>query len=382
MEGTAGNILIIDDDPVTCSFVEQVLHQSGYHTVSVHNPVEAYTQVECNGASFDLVLLDVIMPDINGFDFCRKIRHHYSQNELPVIMLTSKEGDENILQGIEAGANDYLIKPVNSKILTAKVKSQISIKKFHTEKRDYLSMKRDIEIAHEIQNKILEKNHPVFNGMKISTQYIPAYKIGGDFFEILKISETEAVIIIADVSGHGVSAALLCSMLKMAFISAAEKELKPSKLLSILNSLMHRYLDSNFVTAACVHIDIEKKTLSAANAGHWPVLVQDRNSGEIAYDLLNGIPIGWQNEPLYTEKTYNITSQSRIMLFTDYAVEAKNSSDKQFGFERLLNFIQSNSCITAAKLSEEIVKTLQNWSGSGKCTSFPDDLTMIVCDFF
>jgi serine phosphatase RsbU (regulator of sigma subunit) len=156
------------------------------------------------------------MPEISGFEVCKRIREKFSPHELPVVLLTAKNTREDIITGLSLGANDYITKPFDREELLARVKNYIALKKAAEEQKRFLILKQELEIAKSIQLTILPEKLPSIEKLTINAKYEPMMEIGGDFYDFIVLDEKRIGVLIADVTGHGVSAALIASMIKVA----------------------------------------------------------------------------------------------------------------------------------------------------------------------
>ena len=204
-------------------------------------------------------------------------------------MLTVKNKPEDIVTGLDAGANDYLTKPFNKEELIARVNTLISLKtsiKVHDELN---IIKRVIFIAHEIQQSLLPLEMPISDNFVIAARYEPMYDLGGDFYEFQIKEENKIGVLIADVSGHGIPAAFISAMLKVIFFFYKDEYDNPSSIMEKVNAAMCNYTNSQFVTACYMYIDFDKKKLYQSNAGHWP-LVLWRENKKYLYRLSSNYP--------------------------------------------------------------------------------------------
>lgn len=378
--GWAGRILIVDDENVNLQILMNVLQLKGYLVVAAENGAEALEILE-RESGFDLVLLDVMMPRMSGYQVCRRVRERYSLLELPIIMLTAKGSMDDVVAGIESGANDYLAKPVNTSELIARVNNLVMMRRSVAESQKLGIIRRDMELAHDIQQSIIAHQLPEMEGAGITVRYLPADELGGDLYEIRKISDDEIGVMIADVSGHGVSAALLCSMLKVAYAMNSTRPDHPGAILADLNRVMYDYLNSSFVTVCAAYLNIREPRLIRANAGHWPVL-RCTAAGEVTYVLKNGFPLGWATEPVYEDGELAVEHGDRIVFYTDMIVEAKNADGKLFGIERLVDYTIRTRERDREDYADGLIAELRSWSGMNEQELFKDDLTLIVVDIF
>jgi len=370
-------ILLVDDDPVNLQVLINFLTMEGYRVDHEMSGDRLLEKID-TGQLPDLILLDVMLPRMSGYEVCRKIREKYSLHALPIMMLTAKTRVEDTITGLQAGANDYLSKPVNREELVARVRSLISMKK-SVEEHDELNMiRRDIFIAHQIHHSVVIQDLPDLAHIRVAYRYIPMQKMGGDFYDIIKIDENHTGVIMADVSGHGISAAIICAMLKMAFGFYLEYADQPGTLLTSINRIMYEYLESNYITGCYAYIDTLKSKITVANAGHWsPILIQENG---IFTEWAKSLPIGWVQDMAYEETTANIHSGDRVVLYTDGIIETRNSEGTMFGYDNFHAQVMKDNEGDGELLVDNVVQVIRQWAELGQNEGFEDDVTIMVLD--
>jgi len=373
-----GKILIVDNDPVSQQVLINHLILEGY-SVSVASYGEEVFEIIKNKKAPDLILIDVLLPRISGYDVCRKVREDFSQYELPILMLTSKTKIVDVVAGLDAGANDYLSKPIDRQELMARVNNLISLKESIESHNELTLIKRDLHIAHEIQQSVMLKEVPHVDKLSVAIEYHPMTELGGDFYNIQMIDDSMVSVLIADVSGHGIPAAIICSMLKVASSFHFEYADDPAVFLTKINNTMYEFTHGQFITACYACIDLDKKVITQANAGHWPLLVKRKNQDDLIYNTENGIPIGWSDDEIFINNQIHLEDGDRIVLYTDGITEARNSKDKMYGQNAFYSLIANNGSSDINDFSKLVIKEITEWTGVQKI-SFDDDVTLIIID--
>lgn len=375
----SGKILVVDDDPVSLQLIVNFLNLENYQVITAENGVEALAEI--GKTSFDLVLIDILMPVMSGFETCRRIRQSYPQHELPVILLTTHGKPEELSAGFDAGANDYLVKPVSKVDLVCRVASLISLRRSVLDRDELVSIKRDIHIAHMIQEGILSEPVPEMSGLSFGVCYRPMYELGGDFYEIRKIDDTTLGVLIADVSGHGISAALLCSMLKISCDVSREYSREPDVFLTRLNSILSRYAGGNFITACYAVIDMKNNVMTIANAGHWPpIIMRKRSVPESIPTNENGSPMGWVENEKYSSVVIPIENNDRIIFYTDCFIDARNKSGAMIGEKGFTDMMSASAAKSRDAVMDSAMAELKTWLSIESDDNLPDDATMIIVD--
>jgi two-component system sensor histidine kinase ChiS len=248
------NILLVDDEPVNLQVLINQLSLVGYKVNVAQSGKQAIDYMEHEPVP-DAILLDVMMPGMSGYDVSRYLRNKYASYEVPILMLTAKNRSEEVIRGFEAGANDYITKPIESEVLLARVRTAISLKESVREKDLLENLQRELSVAQKVQQALLPVRYPSVPGLRIAARYQPMAEVGGDFYDFVE-NDNGLGVLIADVSGHGIPAALIASMVKMAFSLNRHLASEPARLLSALNQVLVDKVDNHFVTASYYFIDL------------------------------------------------------------------------------------------------------------------------------
>jgi len=252
--------------------------------------------------------------------------------------------------------------------------------RFFSNESRLLTIEREMEIARQIQSSILPRTLPTIHGLDIAARYVPMTSVAGDFYDLLIEDEKRLCILIADVSGHGVGAALIASMLKVAFASQHHILSDPAQVLAGINHALSGNLENNFVTAGCLFLDPDAATMRYAGAGHPPVILHRRTEHRL-YELdNNGLLLGPFPGAEYQSKAMQIESGDRLILYTDGIVETSNASGSFFGDGFFKTFIEAHAHLCAEDFADKLLRHLGEWSGKPSGESLDDDLTLIVVD--
>jgi len=370
-------VLIVDDDPVNLQVLENYLSLENYNIRKTRDGIEAINMIEMD-SSIDIVLLDIMMPRLTGYEVAKIIREKYNHFELPVIMLTAKNQISDIVAGIEAGANDYLSKPFNKLELFARVKNLLMLKESVRESIKLANIEVELDIARKIQLSTMPSSIPELDSMNIAVRYKPMESIGGDFYSFHVLSDNTIGILLADVTGHGIPAALIASMLKIVSTILSEYAETPSIFLSEMNRMLTGNMGDHFLTAVYVFIDSEKRLFLHANAGHEPVIILKREQKIIIEDNPKGRMIGLTKNFEIGSSSIALESEDRIILFTDCITEAINEKDEMLGIESFKEAILETSGMSANESADFLYSAIEDWTGQNK--KFKDDFSLIIID--
>ncbi len=256
----------------------------------------------------------------------------------------------------------------------------VAVRHFISNEKKLLAINQEMEIARRIQHFNLPGNLPSIEGLDIAARYIPMSAIAGDFYDIQLQDRTGVGILIADVSGHGVGAALISSMLKIAFASQAHHIADCALVLNEINNILLGKIEDSFVTACSLFIDLEQGVIRYSNAGHPPPILWKKSKKEFHSLSQAGIILGPFPDSSYENYELDITKEDRIVLYTDGMAETKNKSGEYFGDDRIREFVKEHSSDSADLTANKFIDFLFKWSGKAPETSLDDDLTLIIID--
>jgi phosphoserine phosphatase RsbU/P len=373
-------ILIVDDTPLNIGVISGALKDS-YKTKVATNGEKALV-LACAEEKPDLILLDVMMPGMDGYEVCSRLKADPATNEIPVIFLTGQTSAEDETRGFEVGAVDYVHKPFSPAVVKARVRSHILLREARAQlASQLLALNTELETARQIQLSILPHSIPKLADLDIAAQYLPMTSVAGDFYDFIQIDDKHIGILIADVSGHGLPSALIASMLQVALTGQAGHATEPAKVLLGLNRALCGKFTQNFVTAAYVYVDLEKNLMRYAGAGHPPMLQWRNSIGKTAQILENGLLLGMFGEASYEALEFPLEPGDRYMLYTDGILEAANSAQEQFGADRLMSFMKNRKHLEAEPFSQTLLDDLAGWSNQAVGQGQQDDITLLVIDY-
>jgi sigma-B regulation protein RsbU (phosphoserine phosphatase) len=235
-------------------------------------------------------------------------------------------------------------------------------------------IKKELEVARRIQLSILPGDFPSSTRFEVAARYIPMTSVAGDFYDYIVAEDDRAGLLIADVSGHGVPAALIASMVKLAATSQRQHADDPATLMLGMNSALHGNTQSQFVTAAYVYLDAKANELRYSAAGHPPMLLL--REGNVIEISENGLMLAAFDFAKYDAITRPLQPRDRLVLYTDGIIEAANSAGEFFGQEKLLRLMQDTAKLSSVEAADRIIDAVRKWASSQD-----DDLTVLVCDY-
>ncbi len=273
---TPPSILIVDDMPINIQILSVILGEEKYRITATTEGARALELAR--DGSFDLILLDVEMPGLSGFDVCRILKLSESTRDIPVIFITARNNSEDIIAGFESGAVDYITKPFNKPELMARIKTHLELKKSREEMvRAYEKLREkdtlisdDLRRAREIQQSVIAFKGDGLGDIDVGVHFTPMIEVGGDIFDIYRRDSGECRIFLADATGHGIQAALVTMLIKGEYDKIKNTKAGPGEILSELNdSFYNRYYRLSVLFTACVaDLSPAFDRLTLASAGH------------------------------------------------------------------------------------------------------------------
>ena len=365
-------ILIVDDVKANVEILVEALR--GDYKLSIALSGEAALRT-AEKSPPDLVLLDIVMPGIDGYEVCRRLRAAERTREIPIMFLSSLEDVRDKARGFEIGGNDYLTKPFEILEVKARVRSLVKAKAYADAVRE--AMERDLSIAREIQMGILPSDLSACTkdtGLDIHAIIEPARHVGGDLFEVMRVSEDRVLAVIGDVSGKGIPAALFMAVAVTLVRTMARQFERPEEILSRLNEeLVAQNPRGMFVTMACLAIDIRSGRVTGASAGHNPLVLLGRGGPPRFVFPASGTAAGMFSGNEITSESMDLAPGDTLVLYTDGVTEAANPEGKMFGDERLLECLEPGR--NATQTVTHLMQAVRDYAAGAPQS---DDITILA----
>jgi sigma-B regulation protein RsbU (phosphoserine phosphatase) len=397
-------ILIADDSEDMQMLLTQYLRQWGHTVVIAQNGAEALHILEETDIQF--VISDWSMPLISGEELCRTVREKMDlKRYIYIILLTAKQEKQDLVTGMEAGADDFIRKPFNKEELRVRIRAgerTLQMEKMLAEQNNQLkeaqaALRDDLEAAAQVQRNLLPnpKEQPFANaGYRFDWLYTPAAFLGGDTCNVLRLDKTHAGFYMIDVAGHGIPAALKTVMLSQT-LSAANGQtgllkddisyaphcfIRPAaEVLFELNNLSQNETDAmHYFTMIYGVLDVETGHTVISQAGHPAAILLHSDTSMEMMDA-GGVPVGMLEGMTYDESEFMLTSGDRIILYTDGVTECENVLGEQFTLERFQVLLREHGQKPLNDMIAAIRQALVAWRGS---TGFDDDVSILVIERF
>lgn len=254
----------------------------------------------------------------------------------------------------------------------------VVVRRLLSDERRLVALTSELDTARQIQASILPQAMPEVAGLDVAARCIPMTAVGGDFFDFQIVDGRRLGILVADVSGHGVPAALIASMVKIALASQAEQAADPAAVLAGMNRILRGKMKRAFVTAAYVFLDAEGRTLRYASAGHPPLLLRRAGEGSVEEVRQEAPPLGALPRAAYRNSELSLAPGDRILLYTDGVTEARDGAEEDFGDERLRELLATAGDMAPDAFADELLRRLETWRGKGRGEGFDDDVTVVA----
>ena len=370
----AQKILIVDDTPANIQILHEVL-QSDYAIFFATNGPDALHIVQREIP--DLILLDIMMPEMDGYEVCTRIKADPRTHQIPVIFITAMSAEEDEAQGLECGAIDYITKPISPPIVKARVKNHLELKS-QRDALEELSLElveknRQLENERSLAHKVLENilpRHFDLPGFSTAVIFRPSDQLGGDFFDAWSDGDCSHFLI-GDISGHSTSAALMMAVSKGIFRSLGNTMTDPVALVRAANRMLcPMMLDSQmFLTLVYVLFDRRDNTAVIVSAGHNPVYHLD--GSKITPIDSTGPVIGWDEADSWEAVRCRFDPGMVLFLYTDGLTEARDATGEEFG-DRLLTELADFR--TPQAFAEGIFAAAETFNTG----TFADDVTIFA----
>lgn len=390
MEPVPEIILVVDDDKTNRTLLSIILKKAGYRVMEAEDGQDALAKTL--ETPVDLVLLDIMMPNMDGYEACRRMKEDTGTRDIPVIFLSAKTETRDKIMGLESGGADYVTKPFDKGEVLARVRSQLRIRNLTREvieKQKHLD--NDLKVAAGIQQSLLpSRKVPENSHLKWAWRFKPCQEIGGDIFNILRLDETHLAVYMLDVSGHGVASALVTvsasqmlqphtnTLVRHGSGKGSRNEMIGP--VDVVKQLDHEYPMERFdkyFTLVYLLIDTEKGLLRYCNAGHPPPILF-RADGIVEKLEKGGPMIGLQGALPFEEGKIALTSGDRIILYTDGVVEYEKANLDFYGEERFRAVITKSAELPIEAFLDAIMEDLTTF---GEGAPPRDDVSLLAFEY-
>jgi sigma-B regulation protein RsbU (phosphoserine phosphatase) len=369
----SGKILVVDDAADARRLFARFLKAVGFSVKTVASGEEALRAIAKEPP--DVVMLDYEMPGLSGPQVCARIRGSETIEiaELPVILVTAHTDEEEEIRCLEAGANDFVTKPISRAVLQARIQTQLRLRAYARDLEEWRKVQEaDLASARVTQRAIIPAKFPDLPDWKFETRFEPLIQVGGDIYGWQKLPDGSWIIWLADGTGHGATAALLTVLTAQLFRKAAEEYTSPGEILDSVNREFRAVMaGSTFMTAACVVLSANGR-MRCAGAGHPPILVQRRDGSCESYRSERAM-LGMGDESGGDSSSIDLAPGDTVLLYTDGLYSLRSKTGERFTHEIVEQVLQ------APQLGEQAIADLMSRvANESDGTPTDDDLTVIA----
>ena len=325
----------------------------------------------------DLILLDVMMPEMDGIEVAHRLKKMPKVQDIPIIFITVIDSVDDKVKAFDAGGIDYITKPYNQKEVLSRIRVHLELKQ-HYDLVQKLNddINYELEIAREIQNTILNINRNNFKHMNINYKYHPFGQISGDFLDIVSLAENRYLIFIADITGHGIPAALYTMMLKLMLNHIKESGGEAGSIMKQINNDIYDLLFNDiFITASIALVDFNTMELHYTNAAHTPAFFYQHSNKKIIELINKNLILGYKKmKNDFEVDIYPIVPGDKLFFYTDGIYEVRDKHNKPLGLNYLRNFINENTNLPGSVFNQRLYDLSLKASQNNR---FDDDLILM-----
>src|SRR5437764_10968493 len=371
MASTQKTILVVDDDSVTRRLLVRTLTAAGYDCQESESGADTLVRVRNEAPA--LLLLDYEMPGLNGAEVLKKMRTDPMPGvaQIPTIMLTGHGGEDSEVLCLEAGADDFVTKPIHPAVLRARIETQLRLRSM----RDQLlkqneeleawrqNLEQDLAAARLTQQSLIPPKPLTLPGWEVAALYRPVIQVGGDIYGWLRLGDGRILFWIADATGHGAAAALLTTLAKLLFHHASVEHDAPAEIMRVVDRDFRSMLGARwFMTAMCVALNPKTGTASIVGAGHPPLLVA-RLYGKTELITSSSPPLCLVTRSSFAETPLQLSGGDLFLLYTDGLYGSANGAHRRLTPESLAKRLHSISGSAEALLHRLCREALQSATG-------------------
>jgi sigma-B regulation protein RsbU (phosphoserine phosphatase) len=367
-------ILIVDDTPANLRLLSQMLTDRGYIVRAVTSGSRALESAMDTPPH--LILLDIRMPEMDGFEVTRRLKECDKTRDIPVIFISALNELEDKVKGFNSGAVDYITKPFQFEEVLVRVETHLALRNLQKRLQDANKrFERELTLAGNLQESFFRKDPPHIPNWSFSVVLQPATETSGDFYDVYSLPDGHIGILVADVVDKGAAAALYMALSwTLIRTYAGEYPLQPERVLSAVNRRIISDTDSSrFVTTFYGVLDPTDGTLIYCNAGHNPPLLKRKTGRE--WIRKTGVLLGMFEDETWEQATVQINPGDVLVLYTDGVTEAANPEMELFGKRRLEETVAAQKDPAASSIQKSILASLADFRGSEPQL---DDIALVV----
>jgi phosphoserine phosphatase RsbU/P len=367
-------ILLVDDNPINLQVLMETLQERGCRMLIAKDGKSALNIGRKTLP--DLILLDIMMPEMDGYEVCKAFKADSATAAIPIIFLSAMDRTEDKVSGLKLGAVDYITKPFQPEEVLARVDTHLTIHRLQREvheQRDQLE--NELETVSKLQRRLLPKRLPQVPGLDLAVFYATSRYAGGDYYDFKELPDGRFGILVADAEGHSSPAAVLMAMTCALFHAGGPDPGDPESLLVYLNRYLCDLAEPSFVTALYAVYDPISRSLKIGRSGHgYPVLFETAQGRAREWEIPGVTPLGIYDFETVPVSEIQLQPGDRFLLYTDGISERFSASDELYGETRVVDSLEMVSGIDARHIADSIMRDVDVFAGDRP----PDDDQALV----
>jgi sigma-B regulation protein RsbU (phosphoserine phosphatase) len=371
-------ILVVDDTPANIKILADLLRQDYHMSVATNGPDAL--EIAFLKDLPDLVLLDIMMPDMDGYEVCRRLKEDSRTKDIPIIFVTAMSEVDDETKGFALGAVDYITKPIRPSIVVARVAAHIELALSRkTLAAQNKVLRESLAVAADVQRSLLPKALPSLPGLEVAGRMIPCDAVGGDYLDFLTADEFAARgfgVAVGDVMGHGPAAALIMTAARACLRMRASQRGGVGEVVSDMNRHLVSDLGDLERFMTFYLMEVRGDAVTWVSAGHEPALLLDPDTGVFSDLEGDGPVLGLDTDIVFREHHARFDRPGQVLaLSTDGVTEAWNPQGEQFGRERFKQSLLRHARSSAVEIVESVIRDVLDFQGTAPKM---DDLTLVV----
>jgi serine phosphatase RsbU (regulator of sigma subunit) len=369
-------IVLIDDNETDVAVTRRLLERSGFDVVPAHSGEEGLRLAR--DVVPDVIVVDYRMPVMDGFEVARRAKADPQLQTIPLLMLTGIDSAQHVVDGLAAGADDFVTKGSDVEVIIARLRTLLRMKAYQDQLRMMnRQMTRDLQIARRVQEALIPRGPFRGPGIEIRSAYIPSDALSGDFYDYF-LTGSSLYLFMADVSGHGLPAAILVSLLKSYIRTQADPQSSLADFMRELNDFLFGVsLPNQFATAQLFRVD-EGRHIVYANAGHPPFLLYQRECGTTAVFEEPGNLLGAMPGMAFEERALEVSAGDTLLVYTDGLTDRRTESGEFYSIDRVAAILERWSDTDVNTLYDAIYEDVSDFPSTEE---FRDDIAFVVARF-
>jgi serine phosphatase RsbU (regulator of sigma subunit) len=376
MDPQRQRIVVIDDNENDLQVTKRLLDRRGYDTIPASSGEEGLRLAQ--QLLPDAIIVDYRMPGMDGFEVTRRIKSDPQLQTIPVLMLTGSDSAEHVVEGLGAGAEDFVTKGSAIEIVVARLRALLRMKAYQDQlRRMNQQMTRDLQIARRVQEALVPQRAFRTPRIEIRSAYIPSEVLSGDFYDYFAV-EDQTFLFVADVSGHGLPSAILVSLLKSYIHTEAAMGRSLAEFMARLNDFLFSVsLPTQFATAALFRIDSERE-LVYANAAHPPFLLHECRSGKTIVVEQPSNLLGAMPNMQFEESRIQVSPGDTLFVYTDGLTDRVNRKGEFYSIDRVAAVLDDACRADVEAVYDAIYADVSDFAATEE---FKDDIAFVVTRF-